>query len=350
MKCLAMINSEKSIFFGNQSLLLPDGRKIPMPSESTIKRRLGKIRLMERLFRLEPRCTAFLGTQHLVMAYQRKIWIVDIHQAEIQKVFSIRNGFSDVLSFCQMEDAVYFGDYGNNLSGESIHIYQLDIHQNLNIVYTFPARSIKHIHGLIYDRWRNRFFIFTGDQGTQAGIYTASADFSCVEPFLTGSQQYRTVVGHVTEKYLYYTTDAVMEPNFLYRVELKGEKKPQKLASLNGSVIFGLNLEDGFLLSTTVEPYPIKKSALLSLLDNRRGKGILSSETMVGYVDETSEITWLKAYHKDRWLMRLFQYGSVQFPALLNHQVGKYIYVNPMAVAKYDGKPQKLDLTKCKKE
>lgn len=349
MKCLGMLNHGKSIFFCKQQVVLPTGEKISMYSSSKMKRFLGGIRLFERLFRLEPRCAAFIGKKYLLLAYQRHLWIIDIDKGIIMKTMAVRSGFSDVLSFCQMNDAVYFGDYGNNPNNEPIHVYRLGSDLELRVAYTFPAGSIRHIHGLVYDKWRKRFFIFTGDDGKQVGIYTTSSDFTSVEPFLIGSQQYRTVIGYVTEKYLYYSTDAVMEENSLYRVSLNGEKSIQKICTLTGSVVFGCNLEHGFLISTTVEPYPIKKSALLSILDNRRGKGIKSADVMLWQVDEEGKMNLIKSYRKDLWPMRLFQYGCVQFPALMEKNIDS-ILVNPVAVEKYDGKPQEVVLSNDKRK
>ena len=349
MKCLAHTHKGTSIYFRRQRLLLPGGGSIYMPATSRLKSWLGRWRCFERLFRLEPRCAAFLGKDMLLVAYQRKIWIVNIAQAEIIKTIPVRQGFSDVLSFCQQDDGdVYYGDYGMNPREESIHIYKVGEDLTPSIVYTFPIHHIRHIHSLVYDKWRKNFFIFTGDMGGKMGIYAANRDFSVVKPFLVGSQQYRAVVGYVTEQHLYYATDAVMEDNYLYRVAL-GENpqggvaggKVERIAELNGSVIYGCHLADGFLMSTTVEPYPSKKSRLLSLLDNRRGLGIKSADVLVYHVSGDGKLNLSARYKKDGWPMRLMQYGCVQFPALEDENV-KSIMVTPVAVKKHDGKPQPL--------
>lgn len=352
MKCLAYTREGNPIYFKNQKLLLPGGKSIDMKVPSRVRGLLGRWRCFERLFRLEPRCAAFLTDDKLLVAYQRKLWVVDLAKAKVISKLNVREGFSDVLSFCQMPDGcVYYGDYGMNPQNRPIHIYQIDESLEPTIVYTFPAGSIRHVHSLVYDQWRKRFFVFTGDEGEQIGIYVANRDFTQVEPFLIGSQQYRAVVGYVTKRYLFYATDAVMEDNFLYRVSLEdhqenpGEKnKVERLRELNGSVIYGCQLKDGFLLSTTVEPYPSKKSRLLSLIDNRRGLGIKSAEVMLYHVSGEGKVRLLQSYQKDKWPMRLFQYGCVQFPAIVSFGVHQ-LMVNPVAVKRQDGKPQRIDLS-----
>ena len=51
--------------------------------------------------------------------------------------------------------------------------------------------SVKHIHNILYDKYRERFFIFTGDFGDDVGIYIANSDFSKVTPYLVGQQSYQ---------------------------------------------------------------------------------------------------------------------------------------------------------------
>lgn len=345
MKCLAYTQAGMPINFQHQKLLLPGGKIIDMKATSKMRGWLGRWRWLERLFRLEPRCAAFLGHDKLLVAYQRMLWVVDMDKAKILKKIAVREGFSDVLTFCQLEDgSVYYGDYGMNPQELPIHIYKIGEDLEPTLVYTFPAGSIRHIHNLVYDSWRKRFFVFTGDEGKQMGIYVANRDFTQVEAFLTGSQQYRAVIGHVTEQYLYYATDAVMEDNFLYRVTLGDKPKVERLGALNGSVIYGCDCEDGFMMSTTVEPYPSKKSRLLSLLDNRRGRGIKSAEVMVYHVSDDGKINLLECYQKDVWPMRLFQYGCVQFPAIERNAGITQLMVTPVAVRKVDGKPQSIRL------
>ena len=336
MKCLAITGDGLPIYFFKQSLSLLGRMYIDMAPTSKLKRWLARYRLSQRLFRLFPRCAAFVGENMLVVSYQKQLWMVSIEQGKLLKKIPVRKGFSDVLAFCQMDDMVYYGDYGMNEKREAIHVYRLDKTLVPQVVYTFPEGSIRHVHNIIYDQWRQRFFIFTGDEGDNVGIYTANLDFSKVEPFLIGSQQYRAVVGHVTETSLLYATDAVMEENFLYKVNLSGTPKPEKVSSLNGSVIYGCELENGFAFSTTVEPYPSKKSKLLTILDNRRGKGIKNKYVEVYYVTDACWMSLERKFKKDIWPMRLFQYGCVQFPVLRNKNVNQLV-LNPISVKKADG-------------
>lgn len=336
MKCLAITGDGLPIYFFKQSLSLFGRMSIDMAPASKLKRCLARYRLFQRLFRLFPRSAAFIGENILVVSYQRQLWMVSIGQGKLLKKIPVRKGFSDVLAFCQMEDEVYYGDYGMNEMQEAIHIYRLDETLAPQIVYTFPAGCVRHVHNIIYDQWRQRFFIFTGDEGDKVGIYTANLDFSNVESFLIGSQQYRAVVGHVTETSLLYATDAVMEENFLYKVNLSGIPKPEKVSSLNGSVIYGCELENGFVFSTTVEPYPSKKSKLLTMLDNRRGKGIKNKNVEVYYVTDTCKMSLERRFQKDILPMRLFQYGCVQFPVLKKRNVNQLV-MNPISVKKADG-------------
>lgn len=349
MKCLALTQKHESIRFSNFFLHFDSGHRIVIGTKSIGKTIAGVFRIFERLFRIEPRCASFISSDLLVIAFQRKLWVVSLHGERVIKSLCNRKGFSDVLTFCSMaehgENAVYYGDYGMNPNNLHINIYRLDDKINQKIVYTFSDNTIRHIHNIIYDKWRDRFFVFTGDEGDRIGIYIANRDFSSVEPFLIGSQQYRCVVGKVLEHGLLYATDAVMEDNALYYISFDGEEKISKIVDLPGSVIYGTTVKDGLLFSTTVEPYPSKKSRLLSLLDNRKGKGIRSNEIYLYYVSDSLDAKVLKTFKKDWLPMRLFQYGCIQFPALESQEM-RNIICNGVAVKEYDGKQFEIDLSK----
>ena len=349
MKILSILSDHRFIGFDRMKVLLPDGCKIEMPTQSPFIKYLCRFRSLVRLFRLEPRCATFLTEDILILAFLRKLWFISLSKANIVSVENLRIGFSEVLTFCSMRsygmNVVYYGDYGQNVNGEEIHIYKLDESLHSEICYTFPAGSVKHIHNILYDKYRDRFFIFTGDFGDDVGIYIANSDFSKVTPYLVGQQSYRAVIGKVLENGLLYATDAVMEDNYLYYVPFS-DSIPRKLLSLGGSVIYGLILKEGLVFSTTVEPRPSVSSKIISLIDNRRGKGIKSNLIDVFYVSDDLACQKLKSYKKDFLPMRLFQYGCVTFPVLFDeHMEISSLPVNPVSVDDYDGIVDHLELS-----
>lgn len=348
MKILAILPNFNQIYFDWMYLYLPNGKKIKISFSSFVKKQLGRFRIFVRLLRLEPRCLTFLSEDIFVISFLKKLWFISLCEGKIRQCESVRKGFSDVLMFCSMREygynIVYYGDYGQNVHEEEIHIYKLDENLHSEICYTFPARSIKHIHNILYDKFHERFFIFTGDFGDHVGIYIADSKFCKVTPYLLGQQSYRAVIGKVLEKGLLYATDAVMEDNYLFYISFL-DNKPRKVLSLNGSVIYGLILNKGLLFSTTVEPRPSVTSRVISLIDNRNGNGIKSNNVEVFFVSDELVCRKLKTYRKDLLPMRLFQYGSVSFPCLFDEQIDlQSIPINPVSVKYFDGMIDYLEI------
>lgn len=142
MKILSILSDHRFIGFDRMKVLLPDGCKIEMPTQSPFIKYLCRFRSLVRLFRLEPRCATFLTEDILILAFLRKLWFISLSKANIVSVENLRIGFSEVLTFCSMRsygmNVVYYGDYGQNVNGEEIHIYKLDESLHSEICYTFP--------------------------------------------------------------------------------------------------------------------------------------------------------------------------------------------------------------------
>ena len=309
-----------------------------IPSKKSLKI-ASRIRILSRLLRLEPRCAAMIDGDLCLVAFLKRLFVVSIEKQKVEHILSNRQAFGNPLNFCSLrrvgKNEVLWGDYGMNPKLEPINLYKYTVENGIETVYTFPADSIKHVHNILYDKYRNRFFIFTGDFGDAVGIYVADRDFKEVKPFLTGSETYRAVMGKVLENGLLWATDSVMHDNYVYYYPFDGEL--QKLGALNGSVIYGTEAGGGLVISTTVEPYPSKKSKLLSILDNRKAPGVKSGDVDVLFIDKDLQIHKLAHYKKDIWPMRLCQYGYVSFPQVEDDSMDEIIG-NPMAVKGYDGK------------
>lgn len=106
---------------------------------------------------------------------------------------------------------------------------------------------------------------------------------------------------------LYYPTDAVMENNAIYRINID-TKCIQKIQDINGSCIYAVTNNNDFFFSTTVEPIEGKKGYM-----DKLGTGIKSRYSYLMHIS-ASKINTIIKFRKDLYPMRLFQYGCVQFP------------------------------------
>lgn len=293
-------------------------------------------RFFVRLFRREPKYAVPLEDNKLLIVYKRKLFLFEPVKKTLTCIANARDGFSDPLNICVTSGKwlAVWGDYGQNKEHAPIYIYGLKKDLTVETIAAFEAGKIRHIHNIIHRR-SGGYYIFTGDQEENAGIYQCDSDFRLIKPVKTGKQMYRAVVGFDTDKGLLYATDAVNEQNYIYLLE--DGKKPQVITKLNGSCIYGCKIRNNYLFSTTVEPDENNRG-ITSWISSKRGEGILSDEVHLVCVDENLKSSVVTKFEKDFFPMKLMQYGSIQFL----HGDGQDMWIYPVAVKRADGRARKV--------
>lgn len=342
-RLLYLLSSETGLLFKNLSLFkccLADGSlellaTIPCGIQNRL---LSMVRLANRLKRLEPKCAGRMSETEYVLCMFGKIWLLDLETKKLSVISEIRNGFT-VLNFCEYDGNLYFGDYGVNKEYQEINIYKLNKEKSLSVVYTFKPGEIRHIHNIVLDKPNRKFWIMAGDNEKNAGIYNATLDWKKVAPFATGDQKFRAVVAFPYEGGLIYATDSVEKENFIFKI--RNDSSLDCIASINGSCIYGKEIKDFFVFSTTVEsPEGTGRAAMLS---NKLGGGIKSRDVHVISVNKNDgSVKILAKYRKDCWPMKLFQYGRMTFPGGLQDTSDLWLY--NIACKKIDGKSFKIEL------
>ena len=266
--------------------------------------------LASRLFRIEPRCAGKLDDTRYLVGASGAVWLLDTQTGALKEATKFRPGWSAPLCFCHDGHCAYWGDYGANALSEEVNVYRMSPHGEVKTVYSFPLGTVRHIHGIVWDREQRLFYVFTGDLEPTAGIYTATEDWSEVRPLLTGSQQYRAVVGFPTTHGLLYATDSVESANHIY---LARGGKAEVLSDFPGSCIYGCETLTHYLFSSTVEPP--EGRGLLDLFSYRLGAGIRDRRAhLVAVRKRDLHIEELLSVKKDWLPMKLFQYGALTFP------------------------------------
>jgi len=192
---------------------------------------------------------------------------------------------------------IYWGEYFDNRERAAVHIYaSADQGQTWQVAYTFPARSIRHVHNIVYDRWANCLWILTGDEGAECKVLRADCNLSSVEEVLGGNQQARAVAAIPTPDALYLATDTPFEENHILRLDRRGDVAA--IANLPSSSTFGCRVSEAIFFSTMVEPSAVNTSRDVHL---------------IGSIDG-SEWQALACWRKDKLPMRYFQYGNIILP------------------------------------
>lgn len=344
-RVLYLLNNNTGLLFYRMSFFLVDlttGKKTFVCRMHVGKKTalLSRSRIFSRLKRLEPKCAGRLSETEFIVSLFRSIWLVDIEKKTCQKLCDNPEGFSEVINFCSTKDGVYWGDYGRNSELKEVTVYSLRLTAyglKLNKVYTFEAGTVRHIHNIVEDG--DGFLLFVGDNEEKAGIYRVNKDWTEVKPWKTGQQKYRAVVGWPYQGGVLYATDSVETENHIRYISADGEEK--ELAVLNGSCIYGCETKDYYLFSTTVEPH--EGGGIKALFVDTLGGGIKSRDvTIVAVNKKDLSVRQVASYKKDRWPMKLFQYGRCIFAG--GQKDSNEVWCSPVACKKYDGKTIKIEI------
>ena len=315
-------------------------KKLCMFKQKRIYRLFERISLMRRLLRMEIRCGYLINSEYYFFKY-KSLYYLNINTGRIYKLYDIPQGWSAPLNISKGFGSykILWGAYGSNSGLQSVHIMGLTKNGGVEVLYRFPAGTIRHIHNLIKDDENNGYYIFTGDHGNHMGIYYSDITFTNIVPVLTGNQQHRAVQGFPTKDGIVYATDAVEEVNCIYYAHTKDRIKWEltKICGLNGSCIYGTRVKQGYVFSTTVEPSESKeyKKTIRNLLSMKRAKGILSNSIDVIYLKDDLSFSRISTFEKDNLPYKLFQYGALRFA--VNSSEKETVFFYPVAIKHYDG-------------
>lgn len=226
---------------------------------------------------------------------------------KFEATHQIRRGMRPLHITAVPNGKVYWGEYFDNRERAEVHIFCSSDHgETWQVAYTFPPRSIRHVHNIVYDRWDDCLWILTGDEGDECRILRASCDLSSMETICAGNQQARAVAAIPMPDALYLSTDTPHETNHVLRLpraNLRHAKSNraqeiEQLAAVASSSIHGCRVGDAIFFSTMVEPSAVNPSREVHL---------------VGSIDNTA---WpvLARWRKDKLPLRYFQYGNAVLP------------------------------------
>ena len=254
-------------------------------------------RLASRLFRDGFHALVALSSEHLIGAVPHAIVTLTPGEIEFQVSHTLLRGTRPLHLAVAPNDYIFWGEYFDNPQRDEVHIYaSTDRGAHWDVAHTFPKRSIRHVHNIVYDAWENCFWVLTGDDGPECRILRASCDFRTVDVVLSGNQQTRAAALVPTRNALYFSSDTPVETNHVYRLDRRGSLS--KVAELNSSSIYGCSVGNAVFFSTMVEPSAI------------------NSDRNVNLYGSTDGLQWQRVLHrkKDHWSMGLFQYGNAFLP------------------------------------
>jgi len=225
------------------------------------------------------------------------------------------------------DDTVLFGEYGSSKAGKDVRLFgSRDGGAGYELVHTFPAGEIGHVHNIVYDASEGHYWVMVGDHGPHAGIGKLSADLQRFEWFVRGDQSFRAVEVFDLGGYLLYANDTEVERNGLIELDKK-TGAARRIREFDGSCIYACRFGGLYAFSTSVEPSEVNLSKFGSLWLSRDG------------------YDWRRAFRarKDRWSARYFQFGSIVLPAGASND--ETIYFSGQALSSIDGRTYVARLT-----
>lgn len=295
---------------------------------------LSKIAIMVRLLRLEPRWMTKIDCDRFLISNQGKLIIMDLKNNNQKNIFEYNKGTNNPLHFCEYkrngETEIVFGDYGGRDATNKVGVFRYK-NETVSQIGSIDGKKIDHIHRVEYDRFKDCYWIFTGDFDAGCGIWKLNYNESEIKSFLLGKQSYRACVAKVFEDSIIYATDMPNEMNYIFKLNVN-DKTINKIEKLPGSCIYGhVVSEERMCLSTTVE-HDSTLPKWRYIFSYKLGKGIQDrySHIFIGnHINGFDEIWKTK---KDMLPMFFFQFGNIKFPT--QHKKNEIIFFTQSSVNK----------------
>jgi hypothetical protein len=258
------------------------------------KQSLGAIRLAARLLRLEIYRLVRTPSGTDIATSALGILRRDAGDSAFRGAFRDYRGSRPISLCTDGEGRIYFGEYFDNPDREEVRVFvSADDGQSWQTAYTFPPKSIRHVHGLEYDDANDRIWVMTGDYGDESQIGLASPGFKDYRIVAKGSQQTRACAGVPVGDDFLYATDTPLEQNHVVRLSAAAGKLTN-VAQVQQSVFFMGEACSGYFLSTIVEPSPVHPTQSVHVWFSPDGDA------------------WNEVYTapRDGWRLRYFQYPA----------------------------------------
>lgn len=280
--------------------------------------KLAGCKLVRRLMRAELTGLYTLANGDMIAIGKKGLFLRD-SSSDFHKVFAMPRG-SKPLNLCITSNGhIFFGEYFQNVEKVAVNVYgSMDGGRTWEVVYTFPAGNINHVHGLFLDPYTDRIWVLTGDRENECIIGWTDDEFKTLHEVLRGGQEYRSCHLFFYKDCIVYATDSQYIENEIRKIDRK-TLEITKLAKIQGSAIKGGQCGDVAFISTTVEPSEVnleKASHVWVSKDGENWQDVFKAE-------------------KDCW-PAIFQYGTIEFPQY--HEINNELFFTGRAVKGLDGK------------
>ncbi len=303
-------------------------RRLKLPEPNLVYRVLGLFRLSRRAFRLD-KCNVFLHNDRLIIIRQGFVYLYDPLKQRLTKTLKLtncRNVLHQSISVTP-EGFIYFGEYGKNKNRDRVPVYRsIDGGESWQVIYAFPPKSIKHIHGCYYDKFTDKIWVCTGDFANENFLLMTDKDFINVKKIGDGQQRYRTCNLIFTKNKVHWLMDSQLEPSYHIIFDRKTEEI-EVGQQLMGPIWYVKKLVDNSYLAASAQEI---------------GAGVLDDKIHLYHSVDLKNWNTIETFEHDKFPKRYFKFGVIGFADGM--QSIKEFYMFFEAVRGLDGKSLKCTL------
>lgn len=271
---------------------------------SAIEKSIGLFRLSRQALRVGIHHLLPLANGNILVSLKRRILILS-QDGQIVSTFTGYQGNKPAhQGICVSPNgSILFAEYLlNSDRSKAVNLYRSDDNgMTFNVIKTFPAGEIRHLHFVKWDPYEKCLWLGSGDygeDGKENRLYKSIDNGNNWELIGIGSQDWRAIGVCCTPTHLVWGTDAGSCPDTAHIVRMNRQTKQLEiLEDMEGPCHGCATFKDGrVLFSTGVEggENEIDSYARLKL-----------------FSEKSTEELWKRK--KDRWPL-IVQYGVMRFP------------------------------------
>lgn len=291
------LSRRNELFHANS--LKPPFKKIATADAPVWKTAASHLRLAQRLLRFAVTNVILLKNGDLFVAFDKTVGVV--RDGKYQTLKNLVRPCRILRSACGIDGNngdVYFGEYIDNATRGTMRIYKYTSGTDaLEIAYTFPPNTIRHIHGIYFDIYTNSLFCLTGDVDEECCFWQSFDGFKTIRKVGAGDETWRAVSVLFDESSFYYGMDAEYRTNHIYKVNRRTLER-KSLGEVSGTVFHSIKIGADLFFTTTAENAPSQTENVAA----------------VWHVDADDNLQNIVEFKKDRWHPSLFMFGKIHFP------------------------------------
>ena len=276
---------------------------LPVPVQKVI---LSKIRFISRGLRTGIHQITTMHNGKIIICCSNEFYLSDTSLANFERI-ELHSRFYQILdhNICVTPHFTYFGEYFRNVERNPVTVFRTGDGKTWTKIFSFPKKSVKHIHLLQYDPYFRKIWFSTGDSDSECLLGYSDPDFSHVEIVGRNHQDWRCLELLFTPEKIFWGTDNPEGQNWLMALD-RNSGVVQKLKKFNGPVYNLKQFSKNYMILTATEG----------------GGGELDNRAHVWLAADPEKGSWTDylSFQKD-YLPFKFGYGRLFFGAELNNTV-----------------------------